>query len=148
MHHYTECGLPDIYLVNGYIERDTPYGTTIAFKNLNGLHEAIGRNLVGMKKKLTGPEFRFIRHELDLSQNAIANLFGANEQSVARWENEKTTLDAKADRLIRILYLEKLDGSSEIAKNLKAIADLDEKLDGETEAFEFEITEHVWHIAA
>ena len=78
-HHYTQSGLCNIYLVNGFKHHKTAYGKGVAFDNIEGLHREIGRNLCAYRPRLTGPEFRFLRHELDLSQAGLAALLGNNE---------------------------------------------------------------------
>jgi putative transcriptional regulator len=55
MYHYLECGLPKIWLENGYQLHETPYGESLAIDDLAGLHRAIGRSLA-RKPKLTGAE--------------------------------------------------------------------------------------------
>lgn len=43
MHHYTTCGRDDVWLVNGYIERDTVYGPAVAIVDIEQLHDIIAR---------------------------------------------------------------------------------------------------------
>lgn len=45
LYHYTEGGLPSVWLKNGYVERTTPYGMGIAIQDVAGLHKAI-RNAI------------------------------------------------------------------------------------------------------
>src|SRR3981081_3052180 len=61
MYHYRECGLPNVYLENGYHEIETPYGRGVSIEDVEGLHIAIAHALVEEKPSLTGPEVRFIR---------------------------------------------------------------------------------------
>ncbi len=85
-YRYIECGLDNVYLLNGFTIRSTPYGRAVAIDNIDGLHRTIARFLVREKKELTGKEIRFLRHELKYSQNRLAALLGVTEQTVARWE--------------------------------------------------------------
>lgn len=103
MHHYTESGLRNIWLANGFKQHKTAYGKGIAFDNIEGLHREIGRHLCAYRPRLTGPEFRFLRHELDLLQSALAALLGNNEQAVAFWKKSKVKVPAWADRLMRAI---------------------------------------------
>ena len=41
MYHFIESGLPNIWLRNGYTEENSPYGPTVAFEDIFGLHRAI-----------------------------------------------------------------------------------------------------------
>ena len=38
MYHYTESGLPNIWLVNGFVVKRTSYGKTVSIRDLEGLH--------------------------------------------------------------------------------------------------------------
>lgn len=51
-YHYTECGLDNVYLLNGFEYVETPRGSGAMIKNWKGLHGAIGRHLVREKKKI------------------------------------------------------------------------------------------------
>ena len=103
MYHYTESGLRNVWLANGYKPHVTPHGKGVAFANIAGLHLALGRWLCAYRQHLTGAEFRFLRQELDLSQAGLASLLGNDAQSVALWEKGKVKVPAWADRLIRAL---------------------------------------------
>ena len=124
-HHYTESGLRNIWLANGFKEHKTAYGKVIAFDNIEGLHREIGRNLCAYRPRLTGPEFRFLRHELDLSQSALAALLGNNDQAVALWEKSKVKVPTWADRLMRALYREHMGENVKIRKLIEAVAVLE-----------------------
>jgi DNA-binding transcriptional regulator YiaG len=125
MYHYTESGLRNIYLVNGFKHYKTAYGKGVAFDNIEGLHREIGRHLCAYRPRLTGPEFRFLRHELDLSQAALAKLLGNNEQAVALWEKGKVKVPAWADRLMRALYREHTGENVQIRKLIEKVAALE-----------------------
>ena len=106
MYQYQESGLDNVWLVNGYSVIDDPdYGECVSISDTLGLHKAIAHNLIFNKPRLIGAEFRFLRKELDLSQKALSDLFGNEEQAVARWE--KTGKVPKwADRLLRACLIE------------------------------------------
>ena len=113
MYQYTESGLDDVYLVNGfeYVNRGGKKHVRIA--DLEGLHRAIGRYLLE-KRLLSGRELRFLRHEILMSQKTLAELLGVGEQAINRWERDKSDIPGPALRLIRLLYLEQFykDGSA------------------------------------
>lgn len=123
LYHYTECGLPNVWLANGYRAHATPYGDAVIVENVDGLHRAIARLLVA-KPRLTGAEFRFLRKELDLSQAKLAGYFGYDAQSVALWEKQGR-VPKWADRFLRALYREKIEGNARIAEILERLADAD-----------------------
>jgi putative transcriptional regulator len=147
MHHYTESGLRNIWLANGYKQHKTVYGKGIAFDNIAGLHREIGRHLCAYRPRLTGPEFRFLRHELDLSQSALAALLGNNEQAVALWEKSKVKVPAWADRLMRALYREHMGENVKIRKLIEAVAAL-ETTKSQPTRFEARETAKGWTLKA
>lgn len=110
MHHYTECGLDNVWLSNGYRTKQTGYGAAVAIEDADGLHAALAANLIQKRGRLTGKEFRFLRLVLNLSQNGVAKLQGVQEQSVSLWERTGKVPKAN-DTLLRMLAQEKVVGN-------------------------------------
>ena len=108
MYHYVESGLPNVYLANGSEVTDTPYGPAIAIREVEKLHAAIARTLVEEKPWLTGPEVRFVRKYLDLTQAQLGELLGVEEQSVRRWERLGRVPRA-ADHAVRLVFRDLTD---------------------------------------
>ena len=115
MYHYTDGGLHNVWLANGYEIKQTPYGEGVSFHNLDGLTTSICIALTKKAGVLTGIEFRYIRSAgMLLSQPALGKLMGIDGQSVARWE--KTGKVPKwADKLVRLLYLAQAQGNEPIS---------------------------------
>jgi len=115
MFHYTDGGLRNVWLANGYEIKQTPYGEGVSFHNLDGLTTSICIALTKKAGVLTGIEFRYIRSAgMLLSQPALGKLMGIDGQSVARWE--KTGKVPKwADKLVRLLYLAQAQGNEPIS---------------------------------
>lgn len=144
MYHYTKSGLRNVWLVNGFTPHATPYGEAMVIEDVVGLHHAIGMYLVHRKPYLTGCEFRFLRKELDLSQNALANYFGNNAQSVALWE-KRGRVPKWADRFLRAIYHEHMEGNANIREIVARLNDMDRR---ESERQLFEDTSEGWRPAA
>ena len=106
MYHYKESGLRNVWLADGYEIVHTPHGKGISFDDIDALHAAIGRMICSHSPRLSGPEVRFLRGEMALSQAALARLLGNNAQSVALWEKSRVKVPKWADRLLRALYRE------------------------------------------
>lgn len=139
MHHYTECGLDDVYLANGYEWISSPRGKSLKIEDVEGLHIVIGMQIIDEKKALTGPEVRFLRHELCLTQNTLGQIIGVDAQTVARWEKgESDKVPPAADRLVRLLYREKATGNADIAESLNRIVELDEQIGDQLDRMVFE----------
>lgn len=116
LYRYTGCALPDVYLENGYELVTAAYGEGVTIHDIDGLHAALGAVVVANPAPLTGADFRFLRQELGLSQAALGDLVGKDEQAVARWEKGKSKkIDATADRLLRLLYKDANNGKKKFA---------------------------------
>ncbi|MGA3845979.1 helix-turn-helix domain-containing protein [Ralstonia nicotianae] len=121
MYHYTDGGLKNVWLVNGYEVSKTPYGEGIRINNLDGLTVAICLALAKKPSPLSRGEFRYIRTAgLMQSQAELARLLGDNEQAVAKWE-KRGKMPRWADKLVRLLYLARADGSAPIALVIERI---------------------------
>ena len=115
MFHYTDGGLRNVWLANGYEIKKTPFGEGVAFHNLDGLTTSICIALTKKAGVLTGSEFRYIRSAgMLLSQPALGKLMGIDGQSVARWE-KKGKVPKWADKLVRLLYLAQAQGNEPIS---------------------------------
>ena len=121
MYHYTDGGLRNVWLANGYEIKQTPYGEGVSFHNLDGLTKSICMALTNKASLLTGAEFRYIRSAgMLLSQPALGKLMGIDGQSVARWEKTSKVL-RWADKLVRLLYTAQAEGNEPIANAVERI---------------------------
>jgi DNA-binding transcriptional regulator YiaG len=121
MYQYTDGGLRNVWLANGYEIKKTPFGEGVAFHNLDGLTTSICIALTKKAGVLTGSEFRYIRSAgMLLSQPALGKLMGIDGQSVARWE--KTGKVPKwADKLVRLVYLAQAQGNEPISSAVERV---------------------------
>jgi DNA-binding transcriptional regulator YiaG len=144
-YHYTESGLQNVYLSNGFKTRKTEGGNAVAvaIADAQGLHEAIGRHIAN-RGHMTGAEFRFLRKELDLSQSRFAVWVGVSEESVSLWER-RGRVPKMACRFMQSIYLEKLDGNVKITEMVERLANLDRE---QSERMVFEDTQSGWREAA
>lgn len=143
-YHYTESGLDTVYLLNGYEIVGTSKGKGVVIQNLDGLHKAIGVDIISNNKKLSGTEFRYLRTELLMSQALLAQLLHVKELTIARWEKGQTKIPFTADATIRWLYQEHIGGNPRISDVLHSIADLEDRKD----RMEMEETAEGWNRAA
>lgn len=103
--HYRQCGLDDVYLLNGYTIHETPYGDGVSVEDVEGLHRAIARNIVRHKGLLDAKEIRFLRKMLGFTQADLARKLRCDTQTVARWEKGQTEINGASDLCIRAFYL-------------------------------------------
>jgi putative transcriptional regulator len=127
--HYTACGLDDVYLLSGWKREETKYGNGMSIKDLDGLHRAIGLYLVCQKKALSGSEIRFLRKEMDLTQEELGELVGLTGQQVARWEKDKSDISGSGELLLRVLYIQHTGGKGKIKELARKIRALDDRGD-------------------
>ncbi|MGM0541874.1 MAG: helix-turn-helix domain-containing protein [Pseudomonadota bacterium] len=123
MYHYTECGLDNIYLQNGYNESDLDGESYISIDSIDELHAAIGELLVEQSIALSPKEFRFLRTELNLSQKVLGGILDVDGQTVARWEKGETNIPRTSDVVLRAIYLESIDKDSSVALMLQALSE-------------------------
>lgn len=129
MFHYTASGLDYIWLKNGVDIEETSYGEAYSIHDVEGLHKTIGYELVMNKPLLTRSEVRFLRKEMDLPQKDLADLIGVGESSVRNWESsDRCNIPPPADRLLRKLYLEHVDGDGTITDLINRISQLNREM--------------------
>jgi DNA-binding transcriptional regulator YiaG len=146
MYHYTESGLDNVWLMNGVEHHKTDYGDAISFKNLDGLHRAVGAWLISLPKRLNGAELRFLRTEMDLSQKRLTALLGVEEQALRRWEKYRgRPIPGAADRLLRIVYADHVGYHAPIHDIVERLAKLDEIEGAEAR---LKVSKGNWRIAA
>lgn len=124
MHHYTESGLDNVWLKNGYTVRKTPYGKAVAVSDADALHEVLAVWLTRKEGRLTGKEFRYLRGMLCLSQLNAAGLLGVTEGAVSLWERTGK-VPAASDALMRLLVLEKLRGDGKVGEIIERVNAVD-----------------------
>lgn len=143
--HYTSCGLRNVYLRNGFVVKQTPYGKTVAIQDLEGLHRVIGLYLAKDKPRLSGAEIRFLRKELDMPQTQFADVIGVGETTVRHWESGRGKISLSAERVLRSLYEEYVCGSSSIKDLVDRLSQINRDIHAR---MEFEETNNGWRAAA
>ena len=124
MYHYTESGLDNVWLKNGYQLRRTRYGEAVSVEDVDGLTRALAQNLIDKKGQLSGQELRFLRVFLGMSQESLGTLLGVQGQSVSLWERKGTTPTAQ-EALVRIIAHQRLDGDCDVIDMLERINTVD-----------------------
>jgi DNA-binding transcriptional regulator YiaG len=130
MYHYTECGLDNVWLENGYTKHKTPYGTGVSIDEADDLHQVLVSAILQKKGRITGKELRFLRVELGLSQENLGKLLGATDQSVSLWERTGK-VPAASDALVRLLVIERLRKNEKVTAILDRINEVDRLVNGQ-----------------
>ncbi|TFH89507.1 helix-turn-helix domain-containing protein [Vibrio ouci] len=141
-YHYTECGLPNVYLKNGYTLEIFEGEEYLSIDDMNALHTVIGSNLATKPQALTGAELRFLRETFNHSRRALGDIMGVDQQTVGRWEKGESAIPKTVDLLMRQLFLESIDEDSSLRFLLEKLAD------SEAEAMMYdvilEVQNHQW----
>lgn len=121
-YHYVQCGLNNVWLLNGFTIEDSPYGEGVSIVDIEGLHACIARALCDKPHPLSGREFKFLRRELDLSQKRIGEILGCKDRSIRDLEKKEEVAEP-SNSLIRHIYLESINPDSvylELFESLRA----------------------------
>lgn len=123
MYHYTESGLENIYLKNGFVCTEEDGEEFVSFTNFDGIHQAIAIAICSQKKWMSAAQLKFLRKEFNLSQTGLGQLIYCDRQSIARWEKGEIEIPHLADVMLRALYLESIDKESHVSLTIESLAD-------------------------
>ena len=121
-YRYRECGLDNIFLLNGYTIDDDG---TLHIINIHDLHKSIAENIILSSTRIKGREIRYLRHYLDFSQKVLGDVLQVDYQSVHRWETGKAKITKTTERLLRAIVYEYINGNGRIADLINRLSDLD-----------------------
>jgi DNA-binding transcriptional regulator YiaG len=127
MYHYTESGLDNVWLVNGYTVRKTAYGKAVAVIGADSLHAFLVNRLLKKAGRLTGKEVRFLRSFLGFSQANLGTALGVTDQAVSLWERTGR-VPKSGDALLRVIVAAKLDKATPVGDLVERINELDRKI--------------------
>ena len=123
MYHYTECGLPNVYLKNGFTIEHIDGEDYTSIDDMNNLHVAIAQTIADSHTALRPAEFKFLRIELNLSQKMLGHRFGVSEQTIARYEKGQSDIPRTTDAALRSLFMEKLEKTNSVSYFLDLLSD-------------------------
>ena len=103
-YHYTECGLPNVYISGVTIASDG----TIGIPNIIALHQSIVKAIIEKNSRLTGEEIKFLRTEIGMTQTQLSDHLGVTIKTVQRWEKNGNSIGKAEDMLIRLTAKEEL----------------------------------------
>lgn len=146
MYHYTESGLSNVYLKNGFTVEKIDGEEYTSIDDMNGLHRAIAQAVVDSNKPLTHEEFKFLRIELNVSQKTLGTRFGVDEQTIARYEKGQTKIPRTTDAALRTLYMESQEKNNPVSYFLDLLADTE--AEEAAKEIRLEEIENQWEVAA
>jgi len=102
-YHYQECGLDNIYLNGGVFVTEVDGEECYSITDIEGLHKVIALDLINQQSPLCAKQFRFLRHELGLTQKELAAKIDCTDQSIALYEKGRP-IPMLVDAALRDLY--------------------------------------------
>lgn len=128
-HHYTECGLQNVYISGISKMTDDDGDEVIMVRAINELHKVIAEGIVSHRKGIDGSELRFLRSEMGYTQSELAALVHRDKQSIGRWERSEKEIDSASEVVIRMLAIEKLGlrvklGAEQLSKSSVPTAEM------------------------
>lgn len=148
MFHYTQCGLDNVWLTNGYTIEEGDYGTTFSIDRAEELHQVIARAIINDKSPLRGQEVRFLRVAMNLSQDGLAKALGVDRLTVLRWERARDRpLSVMQDIAVRMSYAARANDDEFLVTVIKELQDADEAKHGDAyRSAVFEATQRRWRV--
>ena len=115
---YPHFALANLFLENGYVCEQSPYGEITSYLDEDGLEECIRRILICTPIKMNGRQLRFLRRGLGLSQEAFGVLIDRDGQTIARLEKSSDEVPNFVDLEIRARYFSRFEPSKSIGEIL------------------------------
>lgn len=141
--HYVACGLPNVWLENGYDILETTKGKAFKIHNMEELHDAICMALAEKDELLTGDEIRFLRTELSMSRKMLGLSLGCSPETIKKWEAGENTISKSADIVLRALSREYRNESGKVRALVDAINNL-EKATSQKKELKFKEASGAW----
>lgn len=138
--HYKNCGLDNIWLMNGFNVRKTTYGKVTSYTDVDGLYLAITMELCKGKYIITPEMFRFLRKQLNLTQAALGEKLGYADQTIAKWEKGTLNIPIVVAQYLRLLCL------TEFSPGLTLNNAIQEPKKGHSDRIVFENIDGEWRI--
>ena len=107
-YHYTECGLDNVFIEGMNSVNDHAGKETVTVSAVGLLHRVIAEGIVNLPSKMSGKELRFLRSEMGMTQEKLAEVLKVTLLTISRWEREESPIKDTAEMLIRLMAVERL----------------------------------------
>lgn len=114
IYRYTECGLDNVFLEGVDVQQDDHGEEVYSIENILSLHKMIAHAIISRRSGLAGPELRFLRSEMGLTQEELAKRLSCTRVTISRWERDEETINFNAELIVKLLAAEKLDIDSDM----------------------------------
>ena len=122
--HYAASGLPYVTLVGVKVTRCSNCGAFgVDIPSVEELHRTLAVAVVTKRARLVPVEVRFLRKWLGWSGVECAAHMGVTSETVSRWEAGSLGVGASADRLLRLMVVNRAPVQDYSLESLKTIGD-------------------------
>ena len=118
----------------------------VSFPNHKPMLREVARRLALLGRALTAREFAFLRGFLGYSQQGLATLLNTTNVTLCRWETGVSAIDRCAEKLIRLLVLEKYGDKPAVRAALECFAEEGRATDVVIDMDDFRGADYVVHI--
>lgn len=117
-YHYTESGLPNVYLVNVEVYHCEHCQSEIAsIPHPGELHILLVNMILAKPGAMTGDELRFVRKALKMTPKEFADLLTVDSQTILDWQSART-LSKPNDSLVRFVVAKQLEERGELQEEI------------------------------
>ena len=102
---YPHFAVSNLYLLNGYRLEETPHGEVYEYECEDALEECVRRVLMLIPRRLTGPQVRFLRRGLGMTQEVFGRHLDRDSQTIARMEKDSSHVPVYVDLTTRALVI-------------------------------------------
>lgn len=107
-YRYIESGLDNVTIIGANFTEEIDGEECLSIPQIGLLHTIILIGIVMHKYAMTSAELQFIRVELGLTQDQLAELLHSNPQQIDHWERDVEPLDRRSEILLRQLVIDRL----------------------------------------
>lgn len=133
-HQFVESGLENVW-IEGVTALVCPNGhERLAIPALGQVHRVLAQAIVSKGNRLKGPEVKYLRKHLGLSNQDFARVMGVSVSQASRWASGSDEMGQSAEYLLRVLVHSGIKPESyplDEVGYLKAVAELRENAEPE-----------------
>ena len=108
-YRYTECGLNNVVIKGAEQGIDETGEKYVIIPDIKGLHKKIARHIIQSSNKINGNELRFLRSEIGLTPEELAEILHVKVSTLIGWEKGDAKISKISETVIRILTAQELN---------------------------------------
>lgn len=108
-YRYTESGLDNVIIKGVEMVTHEDGTEQVCISKIHELHRAIAHSLITRETGISAKELKFLRSEIGMTQEQLAEILKVNRVTISRWESGKEHIDSNAEFVVRRLAAELLE---------------------------------------